>query len=119
MSWAPNLFVRQQRQSQARFKKTWPEFSPEARQRGIYRSHSGRETKPLGFVLPLDRAEELLDRALKLDPDNPAALQVAEQVGSRRAYNFWVPIIAIIAFPLIYLLVRFMRRGKVPKVPES
>jgi hypothetical protein len=27
--------------------------------------------------------------------------------------------IAIIAFPLIYLLVRFMRKGRVPKVPES
>jgi len=67
----------------------------------------------------LDRARELLDRALELAPDNPVALRVANQVRSRQAYNFWVPIIDIIVFPLIYLLVRFMRKGKVPKVPES
>ena len=67
----------------------------------------------------LERAEEILERALILAPDDPAVLSVAGQVRSRRAYNFWVPIIAIIVFPLIYLLVRFMRKGKVPKVPES
>ena len=66
-----------------------------------------------------ERAEQLLNRALELEPDNPAALNVAGQVRSRRAYNFWVPIIAIIVFPLIYLVVRFMRKGRVPKVPES
>ena len=70
-------------------------------------------------IRKLDRAEELLDRALGLAPGNQEALLVADQVRSRRAYNFWVPIIAIIVFPLIYLLVRFMRKGRVPKVPES
>lgn len=70
-------------------------------------------------IRKLGRAEELLNRALKLAPDNPTAQSVADQVRSRRAYNFWVPIIAVIVFPLIYLLVRFMRKGRVPKVPES
>jgi tetratricopeptide (TPR) repeat protein len=70
-------------------------------------------------VRKLDRAEELIDRALGLAPENPEARRVADQVRARRTYNFWVPIIAIIAFPLIYLLVRFMRKGRVPKVPES
>jgi len=70
-------------------------------------------------VRKLDRAEELLGRARKLAPDSPEVRRVADQIGSRRAYNFWVPVIAIIAFPLIYLLVRFMRKGRIPKVPES
>lgn len=70
-------------------------------------------------IRKLDRAEELLKRAQELAPDNPEVKRVADQVSSRRAYNFWVPIIAIIAFPLIYLLIRFMRKGRVPKVPES
>jgi cytochrome c-type biogenesis protein CcmH/NrfG len=70
-------------------------------------------------IRKLDRAEELLKRAQSLAPDNPEVRRVADQVGSRRAYNFWVPIIAIIAFPLIYLLARFLRKGRVPKVPES
>lgn len=70
-------------------------------------------------VRKLDRAEDLLKRAQELAPENPEVRRVADQVSSRRAYNFWVPIIAIIAFPLIYLLVRFMRKGRVPKVPES
>jgi tetratricopeptide (TPR) repeat protein len=70
-------------------------------------------------IRKLDRAEEMLKRAQKLSPDSPEVLRVADQVSSRRAYNFWVPIIAIIVFPLIYLLVRFMRKGRVPKVPES
>ena len=70
-------------------------------------------------IRKLDRAEDLLKRARKLSPDSPEVRRVADQISSRRAYNFWVPIIAIIAFPLIYLLVRFMRKGRVPKVPES
>jgi cytochrome c-type biogenesis protein CcmH/NrfG len=70
-------------------------------------------------IRKLDRAEELLKRAQSLAPDNPEVQRVADQVSSRRAYNFWVPIIAIIVFPLIYFLVRFMRKGRVPKVPES
>jgi tetratricopeptide (TPR) repeat protein len=70
-------------------------------------------------IRKLDRAEELLRNAQKLAPDDPEVRRVADQISSRRAYNFWVPIIAIIAFPLIYLLVRFMRKGRVPKVPES
>jgi len=70
-------------------------------------------------IRKLDRAEELLERAEKQAPGDPEVRRVADQIGSRRAYNFWVPIIAIIAFPLIYLLVRFMRKGRVPKVPES
>jgi cytochrome c-type biogenesis protein CcmH/NrfG len=70
-------------------------------------------------IRKLDRAEQLLARAQKLSPDNPEVRRVADQVNSRRAYNFWVPIIAIITFPLIYLLIRFMRKGRVPKVPES
>jgi cytochrome c-type biogenesis protein CcmH/NrfG len=70
-------------------------------------------------IRKLDRAEEFLGRALKLAPENPEVRRVAEQIHSRRAYNFWVPVIAIIAFPLVYLLVRFMRRGRVPRVPES
>ncbi len=70
-------------------------------------------------IRKLDRAEELLGRALDADPENPEARRVAGQIRARRAYNFWVPVIAIIAFPLIYLLVRLMRRGRVPRVPES
>jgi len=70
-------------------------------------------------IRKLDRAGELLGRAQKLAPDSPEVRRVADQISSRRAYNFWVPIIAVIAFPLIYLLVRFMRKGRVPKVPES
>ena len=70
-------------------------------------------------IRKLDRAEELLRRERKQAPDDPEVRRVAEQISSRRAYDFWVPIIAIIAFPLIYLLVRFMRKGRVPKVPES
>jgi cytochrome c-type biogenesis protein CcmH/NrfG len=70
-------------------------------------------------VRKLDRAEEVLAHALRLAPDHPVALRVQDQVRSRRAYNFWVPIIAIIVFPLVYLLVRFMRKGRVPQVPES
>lgn len=92
---------------------------------GLLRHHPGdvlvlvKLAESYYAVRKLDRAEELLDRALGLSPENPEALRVAGQVRSRRAYNFWVPIIAIVAFPLIYLLVRFMRRGRVPRVPES
>jgi tetratricopeptide (TPR) repeat protein len=70
-------------------------------------------------IRKLDKAELLLQEALELAPDDKEAKRVLGQVRSRQAYNFWVPIIAIIAFPLLYLAIRWMRRGKIPKVEEK
>jgi predicted Zn-dependent protease len=67
-------------------------------------------------IRKLDRARELVDRALREDPDNPEAKRVLGQIEGRQAYNFWVPVIALAAFPLLYLLIRWMKRGRVPKV---
>ena len=70
-------------------------------------------------IRKLDRAEELIGQALEVDPGNKAALHVQDQIKSRQAYNFWVPIIAIIAFPILFLIIRWMRKGRLPKVKDA
>ncbi|MBW1811668.1 MAG: tetratricopeptide repeat protein, partial [Deltaproteobacteria bacterium] len=70
-------------------------------------------------IRKLDRAEELIGLALEADPNNKNALHVHDQVKSRQAYNFWVPIIAIIAFPILFLAIRWMRKGRLPKVKDA
>jgi len=67
-------------------------------------------------IRKLDRAEKLIDEALAADPHDSDALRVRDQIRSRQAYNFWVPVIAVIAFPLLFVLIRWMKKGRVPKV---
>jgi len=67
-------------------------------------------------IRKLDRAEKLINEALAADPENSDAIRVRDQIRSRQAYNFWVPVIAVIAFPLLFLLIRWMKKGRVPKV---
>ncbi len=69
------------------------------------------------FVLrKLDRAKELIDIALDLQPEDVHTLAVAKQIQNRKDYQLWVPVFAIFAFPLLWLLIRWMRKGKVPKL---
>jgi tetratricopeptide (TPR) repeat protein len=70
-------------------------------------------------IRDLEKAEQLVIRALKKDPANQAALDVREQISFRKAYNLWIPIVAIISFPVLFFLVRWMRRGKTPKIERS
>jgi len=70
-------------------------------------------------IRKLDKAMSLVEKALDADPEDSEAQRVREQIEARQSYNFWVPVIAIIAFPLLYLLVRWMRKGKLPKVDDD
>lgn len=63
-------------------------------------------------IRKLGRAEELVNLVLEREPEHKEAKRVLSQIQGRRAYNLWVPIIAIIAFPLIILLVRWMKKGR-------
>lgn len=67
-------------------------------------------------IRKLDRAEKLINEALTAEPDNKDAIRVRDQIHARQAYDFWVPVVAIIAFPLLFLLIRWMKKGRVPKV---
>jgi len=67
-------------------------------------------------VRDLDRADALIRRALEAEPDNPEARRVRDQIEGRRAYNFWVPVIAIVTLPVLFFLVRWLKRGRIPKV---
>lgn len=66
-------------------------------------------------VRDLDRAESLVHEALEADPGSAEARRVLEQIEGRRAYNFWVPVIAIVAFPVLVVFVRWLKRGRTPK----
>jgi tetratricopeptide (TPR) repeat protein len=67
-------------------------------------------------IRKLDKAEELINQVLEKEPGHPEAKRVLEQIRGRRAYNLWVPIVAIVAFPLIIILVRRMKKGREVKV---
>lgn len=66
-------------------------------------------------VRDLDRAETLIREAVEAAPDDPEARRVLEQIEGRRAYNFWVPVIAVVAFPVLFFLVRWLKRGRTPR----
>jgi tetratricopeptide (TPR) repeat protein len=63
-------------------------------------------------IRKLGRAEELANFVLEREPEHEEAKRVLNQIRGRQAYNLWVPIIAIVAFPLIILLVRWMKKGR-------
>ncbi|RME23654.1 MAG: hypothetical protein D6806_10905 [Deltaproteobacteria bacterium] len=66
----------------------------------------------------LGPAEREALEALKRQPDSAYAKRVLGQIRSRKAYQFWVPVVAIVAFPLFYFLIRRMRRGKELKAED-
>jgi tetratricopeptide (TPR) repeat protein len=69
------------------------------------------------FVLrKLDQADELLERVLARDPGNADAKRIREGVEGRRSYNFWVIALAAILIPAFYFGVRWLKKGRVPKV---
>jgi tetratricopeptide (TPR) repeat protein len=66
-------------------------------------------------IRKLDKAEGLIGVVLEKDPENAQANKVLDQIRGRQAYNLWIPIIALVAFPLIILFVRWMKKGRIPK----
>ena len=66
-------------------------------------------------VRKLAAAEKLVNQALEQDPNHSESLRVQDQIQGRQAYLVWVPIIAIVVFPLIILAVRWMKKGRVVK----
>ncbi len=63
-------------------------------------------------IRKLDEAEQLVNQALEQDPNHPEAQLVLDQIEGRRAYLLWVPIVAIVVFPLIIILFRWMKKGR-------
>jgi len=63
----------------------------------------------------LTPAEQVLEKILAAQPDHPGALRLIDEVRSRRSFLFWVPIGALILLPLLYLLFRRLKRGKMPQ----
>ncbi len=64
----------------------------------------------------LDRAANLAQEILDKNPEDADALHILRQIRSRQAYVFWVPVIALIAFPLFFFGVRWLKKGRIPKV---
>lgn len=64
----------------------------------------------------LDKAEELVREVLAKDPSSSEARRVLDQVEGRQAYNFWVLALSAVLIPLIYFGIRWMKKGRIPKV---
>ncbi len=61
----------------------------------------------------LSKAEAVLKAILKSDKDNAKAKALLEAIASRRSYQFWVPVLVGIFVPLLYFLIRRMRKGRI------
>ena len=66
-------------------------------------------------VRKLSKAEALLERVLAAQPDNAEAIKLLDAVRGRKAYQYWIPLAALLAIPLLFLMFRRLRRGKVVK----
>lgn len=71
-----------------------------------------RLAESLYAVRRLEEGEQQVRRALQQEPTDSEARRVLREIQSRRAYDFWIPVVALVAFPVLFLLVRKMRRGK-------
>ncbi len=61
------------------------------------------------------RAEHILIEVLDARPGDEEARRLLEVVRGSKSYIFWVPVIAVLAIPLLYLAFRKLKRGKVIK----
>jgi cytochrome c-type biogenesis protein CcmH/NrfG len=64
----------------------------------------------------LGDAEDMLDQVLAKDPSRADALMILEQVRGRKSYHFWVLFWAAVLIPAFYFGVRWMKKGRTPKV---
>jgi tetratricopeptide (TPR) repeat protein len=70
-------------------------------------------------IRKLSKAEAVLESVLATHPGNASAKVVLEAVHHRQAFNLWVPLVVVFGIPLMYLLVRRFRRGKLVSDPED
>jgi len=71
-----------------------------------------RLAESLYAVRDLEEGERQVRKALQQEPGDSEARRVLKEIQSRRAYDFWIPVVALVAFPVLFLLIRRMRRGR-------
>jgi predicted Zn-dependent protease len=63
----------------------------------------------------LDKAEELVQEVLQIDPNNAEALKIIGEIKSGRNYYYWVIGVSAIVIPLFFFGMRRLKKGRMIK----